>query len=167
MSILYNTLRMTLLSTIFWTILNFGIAFAIRLLPSKCFDEHLKLYQEYGFERKFYRLIKVSKWKHKLPDAGKLIGFNRRKLPKDLNIAYTDRFIKECCIAELGHLLIGTFGYLSIFFAFLLPPDSFIMDILIFTIIATVDFIIQMLFVIIQRYNRPRLIAIRNAQLKK
>lgn len=162
MEILGYVLWMTSLNIFFWTVLNFGVAYAIRLLPSRFFSENQKIYQEHPFEKNFYKSINVSKWKHKLPDAGKLIRFYRNKLPKEIDLSYLNRFIKECCIAEIGHLLIGLLGYLSLLFVFLLPAESLLWNLILFALIATINLIIQLLFVIIQRYNRPRLILLRN-----
>lgn len=162
MGIFRYTLWMTSLNILFWTVLNFGIAYAVRFLPSRFFSENQKIYQEHPLEKNIYKKINVSKWKHKLPDAGKLIRFYRNKLPKEIDLCYLNRFIKECCIAEIGHLLIGILGYMSLLFAFLLPAESLLWDLILFAFIATINLLIQMLFVIIQRYNRPRLIILRN-----
>ncbi|PRR83794.1 hypothetical protein [Clostridium vincentii] len=156
---------MTCINVVFWIILNFGIAFLMRLFPRSWFNAELDLYKEHYFEKKLYKKLNVSKWKDKLPEAGGIVGFSKKSLSKRLDISYVDRFIDESCIAEVGHILIGIVGYTSLLFTFLLPNSM--NYIYIFIIFATIDFIIQMMFVVIQRYNRPRLINLRKSLTRK
>lgn len=157
----------TIILTIFWLSVNIFIPWIVRfIVPNELFNENNFLFKERKFESSFYRKIKVTKWKNKLPDAGKLIHFQRDSLPQDIDENYINRFIKECCIAELGHLAVGIIGFASLFFVFLIPGDKKLEHLLIFLLLAVMDFFIQMLFIIIQRYNRPRLIKLRKLYSK-
>ncbi len=155
-------LYITGILAVFWLSINIAVPWLVRfLVPKKYFNENRWLFKERKFESSFYRKIKVSKWKDKLPDAGKLIHFQRDSLPEDMDEAYINRFITECCIAELGHLSVGILGFTSLFFVFLIPGNTQIEHLEVFLILAILDLFVQMLFIIIQRYNRPRLIKLR------
>lgn len=155
-------LYITLLLTLFWVVINVTIPWLVRfLVPKRFFNENAWLFRERKFEGPLYRKIKVTKWKDKLPDAGKLINFQRDSLPCDIDESYINRFITECCIAELGHLSVGIIGFTSLFFVFLIPGNNKLEHLGIFLLLSVLDLGIQMLFVIIQRYNRPRLIKLR------
>jgi len=155
-------LYITLLLAIFWLVINITVPWLVRfLVPKKYFNENARLFKERRFESSFYRKIKVVKWKDKLPDAGKLIHFQRDSLPEDIDQDYINRFITECCIAELGHLSVGILGFSSLFFVFLIRVQSRLEHLGVFLILAIMDLLIQMLFIIVQRYNRPRLIKLR------
>lgn len=147
---------------VFWLSVNIAVPWLVRfLVPQKYFNENRWLFRERDFESALYRKIKVSKWKDKLPDAGKLIHFQRDSLPEDIDEAYINRFITECCIAELGHLSVGILGFTSLFFVFLIPGNTQLEHFGVFLLLSVLDLLIQLLFVIIQRYNRPRLIKLR------
>lgn len=155
-------LSVTLVLALFWLSVNIIVPWLVRfLVPKRFFNENALLFKERSFESTLYRKLKVVRWKDKLPDAGKLIHFQRDTLPQDINRDYINRFITECCIAELGHLTVGILGFASLFFVFLFPDSNTTELFMIFLILSIMDFIIQMLFVIIQRYNRPRLIKLR------
>lgn len=155
-------LYITLLLALFWLSINIIVPWLVRfLVPKKFFNEDALLFKERKFESTLYRKLKVVKWKDKLPDAGKLIHFQRDTLPQDIDQNYINRFITECCIAELGHLTVGILGFASLFFVLLIPGSNTAEPLMIFLILSIMDFIIQMLFIIIQRYNRPRLIKLR------
>ncbi|MCI6006883.1 MAG: hypothetical protein MRZ25_01300 [Ruminococcus sp.] len=155
-------LYITLLLALFWLSINIIVPWLVRfLVPKKFFNEDALLFKERKFESALYRKLKVVKWKDKLPDAGKLIHFQRDTLPQDIDQNYINRFITECCIAELGHLTVGILGFASLFFVLLIPGSNTAEPLMIFLILSIMDFIIQMLFIIIQRYNRPRLIKLR------
>ena len=155
-------LYITALLALFWLAINIAVPWLVRfLVPKKYFNENRWLFKERKFESSFYRKIKVTKWKDKLPDAGKLIHFQRDSLPCDITEEYINRFITECCIAELGHLTVGIVGFSSLFFVFFIPGDKKMEHLGVFLLLAVMDMAIQMLFIIIQRYNRPRLIKLR------
>lgn len=155
-------LYITGILAVFWFSINFVVPWLVRfLVPKKFFSEDRWLFKERKFESSFYRKIKVSKWKDKLPDAGKLIHFQRDSLPEDMDEAYINRFITECCIAELGHLSVGILGFTSLFLVYLIPGNTQFEHLEVFFVLSVLDLLIQLLFVIIQRYNRPRLIKLR------
>lgn len=156
------TIDIILLLVIFWVTINVIVPWLVRfLVPKRLFNENIWLFRERGFESSFYRRIKVNKWKYKLPDAEKLIHFQRSCLPYKIDEAYINRFITECCIAELGHLAVGILGFSSLVFPLLFPQGLRLKAGIVFFIVTVIDLFAQTLFIIIQRYNRPRLIRLR------
>jgi glycosyl-4,4'-diaponeurosporenoate acyltransferase len=94
-----------------------------------------------------------------MPEAGELIKinpFNKKKL-KSKEKSYIERFIIEICRAELVHILI----FLSTPFAFLFNPP--IGD----YITAACGILASIPFIIIQRYNRIRLVRVLEKIEKK
>ncbi len=160
-SIKYD-IEITLSILFFLITINVIIPWLVRfLMPKKFFSENIWLFKEREFESSFYRRIKVNKWKGKLPDAEKLIHFQRSSLPKNIDEAYINRFITECCIAELGHLAVGILGFFSTLFPIFFPQSLRIKAGVIFFIMSAINLFAQSLFIIIQRYNRPRLIRLK------
>lgn len=105
---------------------------------------------------KIYEKIKVRAWKNKVPDMSKY--FHRmisKTLPTKPTAKDTSRLIRETCIAELTHeilMVTGVVCYIrfrskwSFFLTFLWGLGN-------------------LPYVIIQRYNRPRLVRLRERQL--
>ena len=98
---------------------------------------------------KIYKLLKVAKWKDKLPDVS--VIFNKLPVKKlgTLTVDTVKTLIKETCVAEFAHVLLIILAIPTIHF--LDGADGYIFF-FIYGIIGNLPFII------IQRYNRPRLI---------
>jgi hypothetical protein len=97
-----------------------------------------------------------------LPQAGWMTGFSRKSLPKSKDAAYVKRLIWETCCAMLGHFVMAFVGLLMPF-AILLPwAHNKKVWLIYLWILAAIHFIFQILLVMIQRYNLPRFIRLRN-----
>lgn len=156
------TVETILLLLFFLITINVIVPWLVRfLVPKRLFNENIWIFKEKDFECSFYRKIKVSKWKSKLPDAERLIHFQRSSLPRNIDEAYINRFITECCIAELGHLAVGISGFFSLLFPIFFPENLQLRVGVIFFVMSVIDLFAQSLFIIIQRYNRPRLIRLK------
>ena len=157
-----HVIETVLLLLFFLITINIIIPWLVRfLVPKRLFDENIWLFKERSFESSFYRKIKVNKWKGKLPDAERLIRFQRSYLPQNIDKSYINRFITECCIAELGHLAVGISGFFSLLFPVFFPQNLQLRVGIIFFVMSVIDLFAQSLFIIIQRYNRPRLIRLK------
>lgn len=152
-------LKIAVLSTVFYTVLNIGLAFLVRIFPKSIFNPDLPIYQARSFEKNLYRKLRVAKWKDKFPEKGSMVGFSKRSLKRPCDAAYLSQFITETCIGELVHYLWGILGYLSLLLSFFVDGTAGYMHI--FAIMATINLFIQLFFSIIQRYNRPRLIKLK------
>ena len=123
-----------------------------RVLPISFFDYKRLLYKPRAWERggKFYiKKLKIKKWKDHLPQYVGADGFSKRSLKsfKTVDQKYIKRFITETCRAEWNHFVCSLYFVLS----FLINrwPYS-----LIFSLI---PIIANLPFLVVQRYNRIRL----------
>lgn len=109
-------------------------------------------------ESEFYNLIKVHKWQKKVPDMSKL--FTRLMPPKAINKDYRvmlPTMIKETYIAEIIHVSLMFLGF----------KCCRIWKSIGGMIVAILNVFGNLPFVIIQRYNRPRLIQLYERTKKK
>lgn len=100
-------------------------------------------FRERKFEKKLYKLLRVKKWKKFAPT------YDERKF--DLRERSTESVIGETCRAESVHWLCAVASLVSVTFAKLfgsLPA---------FLITGILGALVDLAFIIIQRYNRPRL----------
>ena len=97
-----------------------------------------------------YRKLRVETWKKILPDKSRYVRtMVKKNLGEDRSSKHTKRLIEETCVAELVHWLLLLAGPL-----FRLISDS------VFGLIASILYSLSNVpFIMIQRYNRPRLIA--------
>ncbi len=125
-----------------------------RLLPKGLFNADKFPYKPHEFERdgRIYDALKIRRWQNKVPDMSKLVPalIPAKKLDDD----YADRLpvmIRETCVAELIHILHGIAGLHCLR---LYPGVGG-------AIISIINIVLLNLpFIIIQRYNRPRLMRI-------
>jgi len=122
-----------------------------RILPKAWFDPECFPYRSFAFEKdgKIYDKLKIRQWQNKVPDMSRIF---RRIMPaKNLSGDYAERLplmLQETCIAELIHSLLCFSG---LFCIALWPGTGG-------RVIALINIVFFNLpFVLIQRYNRPRL----------
>lgn len=152
---MYFNIVITLCNIIFWIALHFFIECMINKY-NEFIDFNKDFYRVNEKEINFYNKIKIKKWKDKLPQFN--IYFDKSHL-KSKDIKYIDLFILNTKISGLSHLLTGCFGYISLLFVYFVSnPMKYIK---LFIIIAIVIFFAQIPFIIIQRYNRFRLLKLR------
>ena len=156
LSVLFVTLRVMyrgelflILSITFCTALyHFAMRLFVGEICNKFIEPNLncnsKWFKEKKFEKKIYKLLKVKKWKKFAPTYSPE-SFSLEKNSKE-------DIIRTMCGAEVVHELIIVFSFLPIIFSGLL--DSFY-EFLFTSIIAA---LVDSVFVIIQRFNRPRVI---------
>lgn len=98
----------------------------------------------------FYKKLRIEAWKRALPDKSRYMRtMVKKNLGEDRSSKHTKRLIEETCVAELVHCLLLLAGPL-----FRLISDS------VFGLIASILYSLSNVpFIMIQRYNRPRLVA--------
>ncbi len=118
----------------------------LRRLPLLCTRLFLK--QEMGL----YRRLRVQRWKGRLPEAGAFFsgGFSKRRLTGH-DDAYLERFILETSRAECAHWL--TWALSLTFFIWTPWPVGLVM--------VGYGGVVNLPFILVQRYNRLRLIRVR------
>ena len=126
--------------------------FVERFFPEKWYGENVKLFKERKFENGFFKKIGIKKWKDNVPQFLKIKNINKIKSENNvIDTAYVNNFITETRRGEFMHLIDIIFGIIA---ALLLPKAYFLKYSLPILFVWTY---FNMLSIIIQRYNRPRL----------
>ena len=128
-----------------------------QLLPRKNFDYHRIPYKSFAWERNgmIYTKLRIQKWKDKVPDMSQYVkSAFRKKITVFRDSEYLDMLILETCVAEFVHFVLIFIS--PLFLIFMDSQWSWIWMIL--YLLGNVPFIL------IQRYNRPRLIRLMECQ---
>ena len=129
--------------------------FAGRIFPKRWTEPGKGIYRCFAFEKdgQIYEKLGIRKWQKKLPDMSRILPFLMP--PKNLTGAYKERLpvmIRETCVAELTHIVMAVVGLGCLW---LWPGWGGVMMTLIDILLLNLPFIL------IQRYNRPRLIRLQ------
>lgn len=128
------------------------------LLPRKNFDYTTFPYRLHRWEQdgRIYEKLRIRKWKDRVPDMSKRVKVMfAKKLVNPRDPEYTRRLILETCVAELVHRVL-----------FLLSPIFAQYMTGVYADLAMLVYALGNLpFILIQRYNRPRLIRLMEKQL--
>lgn len=124
-----------------------------RLVPKAWFDYTRFPYRVFAFERdgKVYDALGIARWQSRVPDMSKI--FPKLMPPKRLSSRPDEQtlliMIRETCAAEATHALLiaAGLGLLAIW-----PGVGGVLCYLVYAIFG------NLVFLIIQRYNRPRLV---------
>ena len=122
----------------------------IRLLPRKIWQFDKGSFRVSKKEARFYEKLGIKKWKDKaVPELGKTAGFSKKNL-QGTEIEYLSKFLMETCMGETLHLI----GAVVAFTALAVFPAQ---DWYFVLFIVIINFFINILPCMIQRYNRYRL----------
>lgn len=147
-------------------VLLFALLSMLNTAVSLILPENLFLYIKWLFkERKwehggtvYQKLFNIKKWKDRLPELSDIIkkNFSKKKL-YSFNIEYLKKYIIESCRSELCHwmIVVSVIVFSSWF------NDDMINFIFILAIILNVPYIM------IQRFNRPRIINVMQKNVEK
>ncbi len=126
-----------------------------RCLPKQIFNENLFPYKSFHWEQEgsIYKKLKIKKWQNMLPDMSKIVP---KIIPqKKIDSNFKDNLplmVSETCIAEFIHVILCVVGLNCIS----------IWEGIGGILMAILNFFVNGLYVIIQRYNRPRLLKLKN-----
>lgn len=134
-----------------WFVLHMLGVYLCHKLSGTHLNKMLDAFSSKPFEGRgtiYQKIFHIQKWKDFLPDGGKInrFGFEKSRLVSK-NESYLNDFILETLRAELIHWF-GILSSLVFLWIYAYPKN-----ILIFSIAILVD----IPFIMIQRYNRPRL----------
>lgn len=106
-------------------------------------DYTKKWFREKPFEKKLYKALKVRKWKKRLPTLN----------PEDFDLKNRslEEIIQVTCQAEIVHELIMPLSFVPVVFSLWFGSLG------VFVVTSCLSCLFDSLFVIMQRYNRPRL----------
>lgn len=131
--------------------------FAVRLLigsliPNR-FDYRTFWFREKPFEKHLYRKLKLRRWKGQMPTYDpRLFSLEEYSL---------EQILRHTCQAEVVHEVIILFSFLPLLFSRFWGA----FPVFLITSLAAAGF--DTLFVLLQRYNRPRLVHLMKKQQKK
>ena len=120
-----------------------------RLLPKRWFKSDCFPFRCNEKEKKLYKALRVKDWQNKVPDMSRV--FTKLMPAKKLNadtLADIPRMLEETCVAEFIHVVLNVLGLACLW---LWPGFGGAVVTLVYILLGNVPFII------IQRYNRPRL----------
>ncbi len=129
---------------------TFFYHFAMRLLVGTAFipfqkhDPHSAWFREKAFEKKLYKVLKVRRWKDRMPTYD-LASF-------DTKSRTLDEIAQAMCHSELVHETIVVLSFLPLFAA--IPFGAFF----VFLLTSLAAALFDLSFVVMQRYNRPRVL---------
>ena len=149
-----------LMSIVYVAVIGILAHYVGESLPRGLFSEYKFPYRAFKWEKdgKFYNCLRIKKWKNHLPDMSRIM---RDMLPKRITFDATsdniDALIKETCVAECVHYWLCIFSV-----GIYLIWKNYVGVILALVFVAC-----NIPFMMIQRYNRPHLIKLRNKLLKR
>lgn len=106
-----------------------------------------KWFHQTRFEKHFYKLLKVKQWKKHLPTYDLKLF--------DLKTQSIDSIIQHMCRAEVIHELMCILSLMPILFSL------YFGDVLVFLITSIAAMTLELCFIIVQRYNRERLVKLK------
>lgn len=150
--LLYNYYPLDLVLTLTITVGTTAYHFDMRIIVGYIVDNimhnkadyHKKWYQPLEFESKLYDILKVKQWKDQMPT------YNPDTF--SLKSHTLEEIVQSMCQSEIVHEIIMILSLLPIMFIPIFGAA------LVFVITSVFASMIDMMFVIMQRYNRPRLI---------
>ena len=126
------------------TFYHFAMRLAVGALVPKQFDYRRKWFQPAKWEPALYGFLRLRKWKTQLPTYNpKLFSLQENSL---------EQILCNMCQAEVVHEVIILLSFVPLLFSFVW--DSFFVFLITSLLAAGFDF----LFVMLQRFNRPRII---------
>ena len=144
---------MTILKSLLYYVITGMAAFFIgRFLPKQWVDAHKPLYRSHPYEQdgRIYERLHIRRWQNKVPDMSRLLPGRMppKALPEHPTPELLHQMIQETCVAELIHAVLCLTGFGTLL---LWPSWSVLALWLVYVLLGNLPFIL------IQRYNRPRL----------
>lgn len=136
------------------------VALIIHKLPPKIANPDLRIYKVYKFERRIYEKLGIKKWKGLVPETGGLCDFKKDKIYDPNNSEYLHKFMVETCYAELLHFISAFMSFTVLFLG------EGITKLTICLPLAIMNFVVQVLPALIQRYVRPRINVLYQRRLR-
>lgn len=143
---IFKTLSITFGVTSYHFIMRLITGVGLDLILKNNIDGNGKWFREKPVENKIYKLLKVKKWKKHMPT------YNKEYF--DIKKHTAEEIIAASCQAEIIHEIIIVLSFLPISLCLWFDPDA------VFIITSVLAAVFDSFFVIMQRYNRPRLIKI-------
>lgn len=148
--ILYKYTESVFVYSLGVTFFTFLYHFVMRLLVGLFCDKFVnpnpksRWFNQRSFEKRLYRFLKVKKWKEHVPTYYPEAFDIEKNTPEKIE--------QSMCEAEVVHEIIMVLSYIPLLFA--IPFGVFS----VFFLTSIMASLVDSIFVIVQRYNRPRII---------
>lgn len=150
-SVVFYSLFVTFLTISYHFVMRLAVGLISRAFPEKLMVPDNRWFSPKKFERKIYKFLNVKKWKGHVPAY----------FPEAFSVEKhsLEEISKTMCGAELTHEIIFVLSFIPIFFSleFGVP--------LVFVLTSFFAAAVDSVFIIVQRYNRPRILKLM--KLKK
>lgn len=144
------SLSITFGTTAYHFVMRLLVGWAVNATLKNRVNYHRAWFQPHAFEKKLYRFLNVKSWKGKLPSYDpSLFSIQEHTL---------EEIAQAMSLAEIVHEGIIVLSFLPL----AMVPVFGSLPVFLITSLAAACF--DLLFVILQRYNRPRVIALSNRQ---
>jgi len=141
-----KTVAITLGVTLYHFAMRLSVGTVVNSLMNNKADCNHAWFREKSFENKLYRVMRVRKWKKYLPTYDPDTFDTSRKTVREI--------VGASCQAEVVHEVIMVLSLLPIIFIPFLGGAAALLT------TSVLAMLLDSLFVILQRYNRPRLIRV-------
>ncbi len=109
-----------------------------------CMNYRRKCFREKPFEKNLYKKLRVRKWKERVPTfTPESFALKRNQV---------EEIVRASCQAEVVHEIIMVLSFVPLVFSI------WVGDMAVFAITSCAACFLELVFVVVQRYNRPRLI---------
>lgn len=140
-------------TTLYHFAMRLAVGYVIDYVMDNHADYHKKWYQPISFEKKLYKILKVKQWKDKMPTY-QVGTFS----VKDKTF---DEIAQAMCQAEIVHEIIIVLSFVPILASYKFGS----LEVFIITSFMAAGF--DSLFVMMQRYNRPRIVKLAEREKKR
>lgn len=134
-------------------LIRFAAPVLLEAVTRKRYDHSSRWFREKPWEPALYRRLGVQRWK------GHVVSFDPSEF--SMKVHTLEEIVRNMCHAEAVHELIILLSFTSLFFA--IPFGAFWA----FLITAVLAAMVDGVFVVMQRYNRPRIVAILERQKRR
>ncbi len=124
--------------------MRLAVGGVINAIKRNRFDYTMPWFQERAFEKNFYKAIRIKSWKISVPTFTPDVF--------DITKHTLEEVIMATCQAEVVHEVIVVLSFIPILFSLLFG------EWLAFVLTSVVAAGVDMIFVLLQRFNRPRLL---------
>ncbi len=158
-----TALLLTLLCAAICFALDAAVALLVRYaLPERYYDPLRRRFAVARFEKKLYLRLGIRAWKDKIPETGGLlVGFQKSHALDLRDNEYVLKFMRETCYAEVMHLWSALLSFV------ILPFFSLPLRLTLALPVALVNFVLQLLPILVQRFVRPQLLRVYKGNLKR
>lgn len=161
LTVLFSVLTVMVGNSVFYALaITFGTIFyhfAMRLFVGAftCHKFNYKSFwfKEKSFEKGLYKALRVKKWKGKMPSYNPQTYMTRDVPLEDI--------INTMCRNEVIHEIIALLSFVPILFSLVFDTA------LVFVMTSIIACLCDLVFVVMQRYNRPRVVRLMQRQSKK